>query len=102
MPRLTKSQHWELVEVPKMDATEIEKWLTILLEKHNPQSEDTPAVIETAMAIQRLEIELAIRKMGLRDFQTEELHLLLNQTKDPIAHSAIHYELEMRWVFTTE
>ena len=100
-PRFTKSQHWELIEVPKMNVLEIEKWLVLLLEKYDPRSEDAPTVIDTAMAIQRLEVELVIRNMGLRNFRTEQLHLLLNQTKDHIAHSAIHYELEMRWVLNS-
>lgn len=95
--RLTKSQYWEIVEVPRMTSEEIEKELTALLEREMSE-DDLPSTIETASLIQRLETEKTIRKMGLRVRETEELEKLLLVTTDPSLRGVIDFELNIRWV----
>lgn len=97
--RFTRSQHWEIVEVPTYTENEINEELENLFPIYlRLENQDDPELIHIASKIQRLELEILIRKLGLRSMKTEDIQLLQNKTTDSMFSSAIHYELELRWV----
>jgi hypothetical protein len=99
--RLTHSNVWEILQVPKYSSAQIQELLTTLTHKYEEllslgkghQDFDI-----TEGMIQRLEIEQVIRERGYRARETEELEELEKATTDKLQLSAIRYEMELRWV----
>ncbi len=100
-PRLTHSQHWEILQVPKYSTTQIEELLLTLTYKYEEllkEDRTDPEIVNTGGMIHRLEVEQVIRSQGYRARETEELEELEKTTTDKLRLSAIRYEMELRWV----
>jgi hypothetical protein len=100
-PRLTHSQHWEILQVPNYSTAQIEELLSTLSYKYEEllkEDRTDPEIVNIGGMIHRLEVEQVIRSQGYRARETEELEELEKTTTDKLRLSAIRYEMELRWV----
>ena len=98
--QLTKSQHWELVLVPQMSSDEIAQYLYVLSRQQD--NDDFGAAMDKASDIQRLNLELRIRNLGIRNYTTDILNYMSQTATDEATRSAIEYELQARWILSTK